>query len=49
MVEHVLQFRKRGLIFVRHKKVMYEWDALYAAAIPPKDVAHEPLINYGER
>ena len=44
-----MKCKRGGLVTVRHNNVADEWGALYAAALTPSAVAHEPLINYDGR
>ena len=48
-VDHDLQFKRGGLVTVRHKNVADEWDILCTAALTPSAIAHKPLMNYGWR
>ena len=42
-----MQCRKGRLIFAHHNNMAYEWGVMCAAALTPKYVSHESLINYG--
>ena len=46
-VENALQRRKGKLIVAHHNDMEYEWSVMCAAALTPKYVSHESLINYG--
>ena len=46
-MEHNFQCKKGVLFFLRHNDVADEWGALCDAALIPKLVTHELLINYG--